>query len=73
MNYGKAALWIVERLFDVAELVVKLSEKKKKPAPSQLSLRDLIDLKRQQDESVRRSSAPTVVIPPPSERFEKRR
>lgn len=72
MNYGKAALWIVERLFDVAELVVKLSEKKKKPEPSHLTLRDLVEMKRQQDEGVRRSSAPTVVIPPPSER-EKRR
>lgn len=75
MNFGKVAMFIVERAFDLAELILAISEKKKQklPPPSSLSLKDLVEMKRADNETVRRSQAPTVVIPPPSERERQRR
>lgn len=76
MNIGKAALWIIERLFDVAELVSAASDrsaaKRKQLGPSPLTLKELMEIKRQDEDLYRRTNAPTVLIPPPSER-EKRR
>jgi hypothetical protein len=67
-NRGKVAMFVVERVFDVLEFLVALGDKKKKQAePSQLSLKDLIELRRQDESQRRRAAAPTVVIPPPSE------
>ena len=64
-------LKILDLLFAGAELLVDVHDKlsKRKPAPgATLSLKDLLELRRADDERVKRSQAPTVVIPPPSER-----
>lgn len=72
MKVGKVVLKVVDLLFAGAELLVSLHDKlkgKRLPQPgSGLSLKDLLELKRLDDERLRRSQAPTVVIPPPSER-----
>lgn len=71
MNVGNLVLKIVDWLFAGAELAVGLNDrlrKRKAPASSGLTMRDILELKRLDDERVRKSTAPTVVIPAPSER-----
>lgn len=63
----KVLFVIIDVLFAVAEGVSALMEKRKK-RPQGLSMRELLDMKRQDEDLVRRTQAPTVVIPPPSER-----
>lgn len=41
------------------------------PPPSTLTLRDLLEIKKESDSYARRTQAPTVVIPAPSERKER--
>lgn len=67
MSVGSVVFKIIDLLFAGAELVSRALDKRK-PPPAGLTLRDLIDMKRQDDDRVRRSQAPTVVIDPPSER-----
>jgi hypothetical protein len=66
----KALFVIIDVLFAVAEGVASLMEKRKakRPPPPSLSLRDIMEMKRADAELVKRTQAPTVVIPPPSER-----
>lgn len=64
-------LKILDLLFAGAELVVDIHDKLTKRQPqagNTLSLKDLLELRRADEDRVRRSQAPTVVIPPPSER-----
>jgi hypothetical protein len=73
MSVTDVILKVVDVLFAVAETVVKVSDKRrdkraKERARASLTLKDLMALKRADDEYLRRSQAPTVVIPPPSER-----
>lgn len=73
MKWEKVALFVVERVFDVLELISNLSDKRKaKQKPKELTLKDLLDAKRD-TELLRRTQAPTVVIPPPSERERQKR
>lgn len=62
----KVLLVVIDLLFAVAEGVSGLMEKRRKPRP--FTLRELLDMKRKDAELVRRTQAPTVVIPPPSDR-----
>ena len=62
---------VVDVLFAVAEAVSKLADRKKKPEG--LTMKDLLDLKRKDDELARKTQAPTVVIPAPSERERSKR
>lgn len=71
MNIGKIVLKVVDLLFAGAELLVTIHDKlAKKPPPkgSTLQLKDLLEMKRADDDRLRRSQAPTVAIPPPSQR-----
>lgn len=71
MKTERIALFVVELAFTIAERVaawLEAREKRaKKPSPG-LSLKELLEIKRLNDTQVRRTQAPTVVIPPPSER-----
>lgn len=64
---------IVDWVIRIADLLLRLGESKRKsaPPPSTLTLRDLLEIKKESDAHARRSQAPTVVIPPPSERRER--
>lgn len=70
MKTERLALLIVELAFKLAEGVAGWLERREKRVtkdiPRGLTWPDLLELKRHND-SVRRSQAPTVVIPPPSE------
>jgi hypothetical protein len=71
MKTERVALFVVELAFNLAERIagwLEAREKKAKAAPSGLSLKELLEIKRLNDSQVRRTQAPTVVIPPPSER-----
>lgn len=68
MKWDKVLLFVVERVFDVLELIDRANERAKaKRKPKELTFHDLVDVKRDA-ELLRRTQAPTVVIPPPSER-----
>lgn len=67
----KLVLKVIDLLFAGAELVVDIHDKltrRKRTTGQTLGLKDLLELRRADEERVRRSQAPTVVIPPPSER-----
>jgi hypothetical protein len=70
MTVANLLLFLVDLVFDVAERVDRWNTRRKrkgKPAPVGLSWKDVLEIKRQSDAGARRSEAPTVVIPPPSE------
>lgn len=73
MKWDKVALFLVERVFDLLEFISNQSDKRKaKQKAKELTLKDLLDAKRD-TELLRRTQAPTVVIPPPSERERQKR
>lgn len=72
MKAGKVFLFAVDRVFDLLELISKVSDvvakrKEEKRKGKDLTLEDLLRPGRD-GELLRRTQAPTMVIPPPSER-----
>ncbi len=72
MKAGKVFLFAVDRVFDLLELISKVSEvvskrKEEKRQGKTLTIEDLLRPGRD-GELLRRTQAPTMVIPPPSER-----
>ncbi len=69
MTLTTVALFVVDLGFAIAERIDAWStkRKKRKVEPIGFSWKDVLEIKRQSDTAVRRSEAPTVVIPPPSE------
>ncbi len=68
MKRQKLALCVVDLAFAIAEKVAYWLEaaEKRKRLPRPLTVADLLEIRTQKD-AARRSQAPTVVIPPPSE------
>jgi hypothetical protein len=72
MKAGKVFLFAVERIFDVLDLIALVSDRRKeKRRGKDLTLEDLLRPSRDGD-LLRRTQAPTMVIPPPSERGKRR-
>ncbi len=73
MKTERIALFVIDLAFALAEHVSdwldKRARKKRlpRPTPSGLSLKDLLEIKKANDAAQKKSEAPTVVIPPPSE------
>lgn len=71
ITLAQIALAVIDVGFAIAERVDAWSTKRKrkqKLPPTALSWKDVLEIKRQSDLGARKSEAPTVVIPPPSER-----